>query len=259
MKQTIISISNDEKVIENTHRWLNPTFEVVIGLSSHNLESSYNLIKKMNAQILILDTSPSTSFSYQLLERLNKEHFELIVISDNSEDANRAISFGLIDFLLKPLTEKKLIEAIKKAFLKLEEKKLLQSLKEKHKNIENGGQSNRIISLPLLKGKSIKLKIEEIIRFESNGTMTHAYLKNSTKEFTVINCSIKECEVLLKNQDFFRTHRKHLVNLNSIISLSSEGSKRFIILFLGITLLIARRRYSEFLFQYDEFRNSIEV
>lgn len=258
MNHSILSLSNDEKIIEKIHRWLNPSVEVVMGVSSHNLESSLDLINKMNPQVLILDISLPSSFSYHLLEKLNKEQFGLLIISDNPEDAIEGISYGITDFLLKPLKEERLKQAVNKAFIKLEEKMFFQSLKRKHEEVEKEKLTSEIISLPLLKGRSIKLKIENIIRFESIGTMTKAYLKNSPKEFTSINSPIKQCEILLKGHGFFRIHRKHLVNLNSINSFQ-EGAEKSITLLTGTTLPIARRRYSDFLSEYEGFRKSLEI
>jgi two-component system LytT family response regulator len=257
MRHIVHSLSNDEKIIEKIHRWLNPSIDVVIGMSSQELELSLDLINKIKPQVLILDISSSTSYSYQLIEKLNREHFGLVVISDNPEDAIKGISYGIADFLLKPLTEERLEEAVNKAIIKLEEKKFFQTLKRKHEEVEQGKEANEVISLPLLKGKSIKLKVENIIRFESIGTMTKAYLKKSLKEFTSINTPITQCEVLLRNHDFFRIHRKHLVNFKSI-NFFNEGKEKSITLHTGVTLPIARRRYSEFVSQYDEFRSKVE-
>lgn len=181
----------------------------------------------------------------------------MVVISDKTEDAIKGISYGIADFLLKPLTEERLEEAVNKAIVKLEEKIFFQTLKRKHKEIEQGNEANEIISLPLLKGKSIKLKVANMIRFESTGTMTKAYIKNSLKEFTSVNIPITQCEILLRNHDFFRTHRKHLVNFK-FINLFHEGKEKSITLNTGVTIPIARRRYSEFISQYDAFRNKVE-
>lgn len=260
MKNPLLLLSNDGKIIEKVHKWLDPTFEIVTGFSIHKVESIYDLIKKINPRILILDISPSNSFSYQLLEKLNDRYFELIVISDTSEDVLEGISFGVSSFLLKPLTEVKLKKALEKAYLKLKDDRTSQSLKKNNEEVEKGEEISNIVSLPLLKGRSLELKTENIIRFESNGTMTQVYLKNSSREFTMINCPIKQCGVIVGNQDFFRIHREHLVNLNYIKPFSGlDTSKKSITLITGITLPIARRRYLEFVSQYDEFIKRIEV
>lgn len=158
MKKSITLLNNDVKVIEKVHHWLNSTFEIITSLSNHFLNFSHDLIEKVNPHIPILDASSQTSYPYHLQERLNDQYFELIITSANSED----VKGDLVSFLLKPLTERRLKKAKKKAFLKLEKKICHQSLSKRNKEIEKK-QITKMIPFPLLKGKSIKLEFENII------------------------------------------------------------------------------------------------
>ena len=59
------------------------------------------------------------------------------------------------------------------------------------------------------------VKIDDIIRCESDGQYTEFYLSNSKK--IVISKSLKEYETLLKPYGFLRPHNSHLINIRKIL------------------------------------------
>ena len=58
------------------------------------------------------------------------------------------------------------------------------------------------------------LKIEDIVRCESDGGYTTFYSDDGKK--IMVSKNLKEYESLLKEHHFIRTHNSHLVNLNYV-------------------------------------------
>ena len=88
------------------------------------------------------------------------------------------------------------------------------------------------------------VKIDEIIRCESNDNYTSIYLK--TEKRITVSKTIKEYDLMLSDFNFFRIHQSHLVNLD-YISKFNKNDGGFIILENGKKLPVSRRNKQAFL------------
>ena len=89
-----------------------------------------------------------------------------------------------------------------------------------------------------------ELRLDQIVRLESDGSYTTFYLLNQERH--VVSRPMKEFEELLPEDEFFKLHQSHLVNLAFIKKiLREEGG--FALMEDGCKVPIARRRKEEFL------------
>jgi two-component system LytT family response regulator len=85
------------------------------------------------------------------------------------------------------------------------------------------------------------VKVQDIIRFESNSNYTFIYTANGKK--LLVSKTLKEFESQLEPYQFMRIHKSHLVNTTHIKKfLKSEGS---VILTDDTTLPVSSRRKEE--------------
>ncbi|WP_199852752.1 LytTR family DNA-binding domain-containing protein, partial [Aquimarina sp. Aq78] len=145
-----------------------------------------------------------------------------------------------IDYLVKPIDRKRLIEAVEKLQSKIEKQKkiedyqiLLNTIKEK--------EFKQII-LPELGNRRI-IAINTIIAIEADGSYSKIYTTENKPVTTSKNLKYFE-NLLPEDTSFFRSHRTWMINLKYIEVINK--SSLTIILAQNITAKISRTRFSSF-------------
>jgi len=126
-----VLIIEDEKLIR---KWLRYGFDyesvncVVIGEASDG-EEGIELINELKPDIVITDINMPRKNAFQMLEETKYLIFSKIIVSGYNDfpNAKKAISYDAVEFIVKPINESELKEAIRKAgsmvdILKLEQK-----------------------------------------------------------------------------------------------------------------------------------------
>lgn len=207
-------------------------------------KQAYSLICDKQPQLVLLDIEMPNGTGFDLLEMFEDINFEVIFTTAFDQYALKAIKFCALDYLLKPIDIKELIQSIHKASLRINEhsKKdsnyshLLTNLK--HKN----SPTNKL-ALPTQEGL-VFIIVNDIIRCEAEGNYTSIFFKDGTRLLTTRK--IKGFQELLSEHDFFRIHRSHLVNLNCIEKYY-KGDGGYVLMIDGSTIDVARRKKEDFL------------
>jgi two-component system LytT family response regulator len=188
--------------------------------TTDNLAEASSLIISIKPSLLLLDIEFPQGTIFPMLEDLTFRDFQVIFITAHNNYAMEAFKQNAADYLLKPVTKEKLINAVRRAELRIHEKtptdlsKLVNSLKTA---INNPGK----IPLPSIDGILFVNKAE-IIRCEASGRYTIFYLDKG-KKITVAK-TLKETEALLGNEQFFRIHHSHVINLGMIQKYYRNGT-----------------------------------
>ena len=97
-------------------------------------ELAYPLIRKVQPDILITDIRMPFMDGLELSELVKKEfpRIKIIILSGYNEFdyAKQAIHIGVTDYLLKPITAAKLLEAVKKVEAKMEQLRVADAITE---------------------------------------------------------------------------------------------------------------------------------
>jgi len=208
-----IIIDDEQRVIGSISRLLEDNFnDVEIVSTANDIDKGYKLILEHDPDILILDINLPDGNGFDLLKKIDSPNFKLIFITAYEDYAIKAFKFSAIDYLVKPVQPDELISAINRAkeLIKNEDQQLkLSALLE---NIEEGHTLKKIV---LRTAESLHLvKIEDIIRCESDSNYTMFYLINDKK--ILVSRTLKEFAELLKTSGFLRVHQSHLININHI-------------------------------------------
>jgi len=99
------------------------------------------------------------------------------------------------------------------------------------------------IALPTLDG-IIFVKVEDIIRCESDNNYTNFFLKSGKK--ILVSKTLKEYDEMLTPVKFFRIHKSHLINL-AYLERYKKGEGGFVIMEDGSELEVSRRRKEDFM------------
>lgn len=197
------------------------------------------LIEETKPQLVFLDVMLNNESGFDLLQRLVNVSFETIFTTAHDEFAVKAFRFNALDYLLKPIDLDELEKAVEKAKAKLQSP-LPPSL-ELFRNIVDAYRSpskklNKL-SVPTADG-FLLLPLDEIIYCESFGNYTNFYLLHNKK--IVSSYTLKEYDELLGDQQFFRAHKSHLVNL-AHVSKYIKGEGGTLLMSNGHEIEVSRR------------------
>ncbi|MCB2196409.1 MAG: LytTR family DNA-binding domain-containing protein [Bacteroidetes bacterium] len=177
---------------------------------AYDVASALDVINDVIPDVLILDISLGNETSFDLLKKIDHFDFKIIFVTAYEEYAIKAIKFSALDYLVKPINPKELIEAINNASKALERDQTELKLNALLTNIEN--ISNGVRKIILKTSESIYMvNIQDIIRCESDDCYTKFYLTDGKK--IMVSKTLREFDELLEEYAFFRSHQSHLINL----------------------------------------------
>ncbi|MES2678834.1 MAG: LytTR family DNA-binding domain-containing protein, partial [Bacteroidota bacterium] len=171
-------------------------------------EKGIELIEDYKPDVVFLDINMPRINGFQLLETTRFKDFKLVFTTAYQEHAIKAIKKKAFDYLLKPIH----IEELKTCV-----ESVLESLGKKP--AETKPHHGQIIELSVKNG-IIFIKQQEIIRLEADRSYTIFYLTDGVKH--VASKCLKEFEVFLDPDIFYRCHPSHIINLNKVVRIISD-------------------------------------
>ncbi|MEO5594257.1 MAG: response regulator, partial [Chitinophagaceae bacterium] len=164
--------------------------EVQLVDQCRSAKSGLEAIRTLKPDLVFLDIEMPIMNGFELLEQLSVLSFAVVFTTGYDQYAIKAIRFSALDYLLKPVNPKELVEAIKKVHearhLPLAEQfqMLLQQIQDKNIGFNK-------IAVPTAEGFEL-IPAEQVIYCEAKDNYTHFILANKTK---IIACrTLKEIE-----------------------------------------------------------------
>ncbi len=190
----------------------------IIGEASNGFEALI-FIQEKKPDLIFLDIQMPKINGFELLEVL-EDPPQVIFTTAYSEFAIKAFEANAVDYLLKPISEERLIEAVKKAKKRFEKNEHIDQRKLSEYLEKNGTLLERIV---VRTGKKIQILIpEKIVRFEADDD----YVKIFSEEGCFIKKhTLKYLENGMNPQVFIRVHRSHLINVNFLEKLELLGKE----------------------------------
>lgn len=231
-----ILVVEDEPLIRNSivRIFDNRTDVVVVG-SCGSVEAALVMISGTSPDIILLDINLPDGTGFDILDQVEPGSFHVIFITAYNDFAIKAIKYGALDYLLKPLNEEELELAIRKIIEEktpgIHENQLLVS-KQHYREPE---KDNRIV-LRFQQYFDI-VSFEDIAFCKSDGGYTTFFMTDGRE--IMISKTLKEYEELLPEKFFIRTHRSYLVNKRFIDRYHKEG---YLVLRNGKEIPISTRR-----------------
>ncbi|MCT4700149.1 LytR/AlgR family response regulator transcription factor [Tenacibaculum haliotis] len=204
-------------------------------------EKAIKYINENPIDCLFLDIEMPTMDGFQLLEKLNKKDFAIVITTAYNEYAIKALKNEAIDYLLKPVDSDDLEETVNR-------------IKNHHSKNHNNDKFDQILTKFNRKfnkrkitintdGKLIFLEESDILFVESDGNYSSIHTANNKK--IVVTKKLKEINLLLPEDHFFRIHNSFVINLNKIKEfLKSDG---YVVLEDNHKIPVSRQRKSDFL------------
>lgn len=220
--------------------------QVKVAGTATNASGGKQQIDQLKPDLVFLDIQMPGKTGLELLSDLDSRDFEVIFVTAFNEYVLQALQFSAVDYLLKPVDEDRLVEAVARAEKRIgEEKKGEQSDTLLHNLEKAGSPAEMRLCLPTLKGFII-VKLSEIIYCEAERSYTIFHLEGGKN--LLVSKALIEYEVLLKDTTFFRVHKSFLINLLHVREYQ-RGEGGMVIMSDKAEIEISRRKKEAFLDQ----------
>ena len=210
---------------------------------ANNGQTGQELIRQKKPELVFLDIEMPYGNGFDLLNALMPIDFEVIFITAFDKYVLQALKYSALDYLLKPINIDELKGAVQNAELRIRKNSINQQLINLLDNFKKQESGLKKIAIPTADGFDFVL-IDDIIRCEALGAYTKIHTNDSKK--IIVSKSLKDYEIILPEDIFFRIHNSHLINLN-YIKKYNRGRGGIVELDDGSIIEVAIRRKDEFL------------
>ena len=224
--------------------------EVRVIAECSNAESAKDKIELLEPQLAFLDISLPDKTSFDLLSDLDKVNFEIIFVTAHNEFTLQAFHYSAIDYLMKPIDEDLLIDAVRRAVKRVTVNAINNNVSTLLHNLQKVQLPQEMkLCIPSLKGFQV-VELKDILFCEASGSYTNFYFNDKHSVCTAK--TIHDYEELLEDAGFVRIHKSYLVNLLHVKEyLRGEGGS--VILSNGKEIEVSRRKKDIFLSRMKEF------
>lgn len=198
-------------------------------------KKALKIIAAEKPHVVFLDIELPDMTGFELLQQLDDINFQTIFTTSHSHYAIRAFRFNALDYLIKPIKENELDEAIKR-FLK----SAGNTIEVKHalSNLQSQSVDDQKLVLATQNG-TLRLPLKQITHIEGERNYSYIYLSKGSRELSSKNLAY--FEDILTDKNFFRCHRSYLVNRYHINVLKTD----YFVLKNGVEIPISRRKKGE--------------
>ena len=222
---------------------------VEVAGTASNATDGKALIETLKPDVVFLDIQMPGKTGLDLLTEISPKEFEVIFVTAYNEYMLQALQYSAADYLLKPVDEDRLIEAVQRVQSRIAEGRKEERDDVLLHNLGNAGNVAEMrLCLPTLKGFII-VKLEEIIYCEAERSYTVFHLEN--KKTVTVSKPLLEYDTLLKDTSFLRIHKSFLINMLHVREYQ-RGEGGIVIMSNGAELEVSRRRKEIFLMKVKE-------
>lgn len=217
--------------------------DIEILAECENGEEGITAIEKHEPDIVFLDVEMPRMNGFVMLQQLQHRDFELIFTTAYDHYAIQAIRFSALDYLVKPIDVKDLLEAVDRVRQRKQQSgpnKRIETLL--HNLLDDQSQHHRL-AIPSQEGLQF-VDMSDIIYLEAESNYTYIYIQPSTR--IIVSKTLKDFEELLPSMHFIRIHHSYIINKNHVNKyLRGDGGQ--VVMRNGKALDVSRRRKEEFL------------
>lgn len=182
--------------------------DVNILATANSMNDGIKAIEDNDPQLVFLDIEMPLGTGFDLLEQMGDRKFHVVFITAYDHYAIQAIKNQAVDYILKPVDIDDLINAVEKVKKKIKEPK---SVKEILKKI--AVEEKAKLAVPTLYGHKFIDPIN-IVHIKAEGSYSIIFTQNEGE--IMISKNLKSIENALKQDNFLRVHRSHIVNLDRV-------------------------------------------
>ena len=195
-------IIDDNMIARTTMKQLaSQVKDLVVIADFDNAMDAYAFLQQQPVDILLLDIEMPGMTGLELTKNLSRNRPLIIFTTSKKEYAVEAFELNVADYIVKPVTVSRFIQAIDRA------REIIDSNKEDVRMVED--------EFIFIRDSNIvrRLKIDDILYAEAMGD----YVKlHTSQKFYAIHTTLKAVEERLPSSKFIRVHRSYIASLQKI-------------------------------------------
>jgi two-component system, LytTR family, response regulator len=198
-------------------------------------------IQELQPDLVFLDIQMPLMSGIELLRALPAETLPTIIfLTAYDEHALEAFEVQALDYLLKPIDDKRFVMAVDRA-------RRLIALKQQN-GLPGSDAAERMKRFVIRNGKDVtSVEISNIDWIEAAGDYAQFHVG---EKIYLIRESLNTLETMLDRSDFLRIHRSSIVRLDRIVRVSALPNRDGYLTLKSGTSLRVSRSYSRFLKDY---------
>lgn len=188
----------------------------VIADFSRPREAIEYLKEHQEVDLVFLDIKMPEMNGFELLDELGSFNFYVIFVTAHRNFSLDAIKIEAVDYLLKPIDDSDLTQAIEKVKKRIKTTETHQQMSDIYSVLKKT-KENQPFKIKLISDKKMLfLSPEDIIYCESDGNYCTVYLEDEPP--LLLSQKLKEVSAQLPEDIFYRIHKSFTVNLNKVTS-----------------------------------------
>lgn len=216
---------------------------VKIECMTDNVSSAVELIETHQPDLVFLDIAMPDGTGFNVLDQLENADPEIIFTTAYNEYALQAIKANAVDYVLKPISIQDLQTAVQKATERILDNRNLEAARVLLKKNRFANSNPGKIAIPDSDGLKF-IDTDDIIYLEAKGTYTEFYCTGGSKYLS--SKPLKEYELILPPDQFFRAHHSYIINLK-LIQNYHKGNGGYVTMAEGSVIDISKRKKRRFL------------
>ncbi|GAA0565370.1 LytR/AlgR family response regulator transcription factor [Chitinophaga japonensis] len=218
-------VIEDEPAVRKEIEWLvNREKDLDLLGSAAGVHSALGLIGETAPQLALMDVQLADGTAFDILAKLKEIPFRIIFITAYNHFAVKAIKYGALDYLLKPLDEEELRAALEKVRAEgvgnLEAQQQQLDIVRAYTGQKEESLEDQLVLHTMEYIQLLQLK--DIMYCRSEGSYTNFFLHDGRK--VMVSRPLKYYDDLLPEKWFLRPHQSYLVNRLCIDRFMKSGA-----------------------------------
>lgn len=250
-KMKTVVVEDEQKNMEIMLHFIKkycPTLEIVAKCLT--FDEALHVLSSTKVDLVFLDILLDKNTSFDLLEKLDNTDFQIVFTTAFDEYAIEAFKYNTVDYLLKPIAIKELVDVVSRAENRMDQKRQIPHNRFSHFGDRLIGRNPFDLLVVSGMNKVDFIRQEEIVYLKSAGRYTEFYFKD-VKRKVLATKPIGEFEQSLDDMKFYRIHNSYIINLNQLLKIN-KVSGNYCEMSNGDQLPISRRRFEGLLRYFKE-------
>ena len=185
--------------------------EIQVVGHADRLGEAIRLIKQQKPDLIFMDIQLKDGTGFEVLEAIQGLEFRVIFTTAYSDYALKAIQMSALDYLVKPVGAKALVNAVSKVS---HIKSLSESSQQQQNLVASFGAKDQKISLHTADGLHFPY-VRDIVAISSQGNYSEFRFQDKSR--LLVAKTLAEYDDLLSDSGFIRIHRSHLINTEHLV------------------------------------------
>lgn len=235
-------IVDDEPVARRLLReGLEPLSDIAIVGEAANGKEALQKIEKLKPDLVLLDLQMPLMSGFEVVRGLSGSSPPIIVIvTAFDQHAIQAFEAGAIDYLLKPVSEARLLKAVERAKVLLTKP---GEIADQVARIASVNTPSSPVTSRKVVGRSgadyVLLDADEVLAFQAERELVWII---TSRQRLLATQSLRGIEERLREPQFQRVHRNAIVNVNQVRKITGLSSQRWCITLSNSLQIIVSKR-----------------